>query len=60
MATLNGEKIPLGEGDSLLVPAGAVHRLTGGPDAGAKVLEISIGDFSESYIVRLEDSWGRR
>lgn len=59
LATLNGEKISLGKGDSLLVPAGAVHRLTGGPDAGAKVLEISIGDFSESDIVRLEDSWGR-
>lgn len=60
LATLNGEKIPLGEGDSLLVPAGVVHRLTGGTDAGAKVLEISVGDFSESDIVRLEDSWGRR
>lgn len=59
VATLNGEKIPLGEGDSLLVPAGAIHRLTGGAGTGAKVLEISVGDFSESDIVRLEDSWGR-
>lgn len=59
LAILDGKKIPLGEGDSLLVPAGAVHRLTGG-DIGAKILEISIGDFSESDIVRLEDSWGRK
>ena len=59
-ATLNGEQIELGAGDSLLVPAGAVHRLTGGAGAGAKVLEISVGDFSENDIVRLEDDWGRR
>ena len=60
LAVLDGKKIPLGEGDGLLVPVGAVHRLTGGPDTGAKILEISIGDFSEDDIVRLEDDWGRR
>ncbi len=59
LATLGDEKIRLREGDSLLVPAGMVHRLTGGTDAVAKVLEISIGDFSENDIVRLEDNWDR-
>lgn len=60
LATLNNEKMTLKKGDSLLVPIGAIHRLTGGNIKGTKILEISIGDFSENDIVRLDDKWGRQ
>lgn len=54
-----GEKvIQMGPNDELVVPVGVVHRLTGGPN-GARILEIAVGDFSESDIVRIEDGWGR-
>lgn len=58
VATLDGKTVNLKEGDSLLVPVGTVHRLTGG-SGGARILEIATGDFSENDIVRLEDKWGR-
>ncbi|MDE0399344.1 MAG: NAD+ synthase [Candidatus Poribacteria bacterium] len=58
VAVLDGETISLAEGDNLLIPVGAVHRLTGG-SRGARILEIATGDFSENDIVRLEDGWGR-
>lgn len=60
IAVIDGRSIRLVKGDDLFVPAGSVHRLTGGEENGAEVLEIAIGDFSESDIVRLEDGWGRR
>ena len=59
VATIDGRTVALREGESLLVPVGATHRLAGGA-GGAQVMEISIGDFSEGDIVRLEDAWGRR
>jgi mannose-6-phosphate isomerase len=40
------------------IPAGAPHRLTGG-EGGIWVLEIALGAFDESDIVRLEDDFGR-
>lgn len=59
VAVVGERVVQMGPGDELVVPVGAVHRLTGGPD-GARILEIAVGDFSESDIVRLEDGWGRR
>ena len=58
VATLEDKTLNLADGDHLFVPVNAIHRLTGGP-AGARILEIAVGDFSESDIVRLEDGWGR-
>ena len=58
-AVVGGKVVRMGLNDELVVPAGVVHRLTGGPD-GARILEIAIGDFSENDIVRLEDGWGRK
>lgn len=45
-------------GDTVDIPAGTLHRLTGGPE-GISVLEISLGAFDESDIVRTEDDYGR-
>ena len=36
----------------------AEHRLSAGPD-GIQVLEISVGDFTEEDLTRLEDKYGR-
>lgn len=60
MAVIDGRTVSLAAGDDLFVPSGSIHRLTGGKESGARVLEIAIGDFSESDIVRLEDGWGRK
>ncbi len=45
-------------GDEHTVPVGSKHRLTAGLD-GLDVLEISLGDFDEEDITRLEDKYGR-
>lgn len=45
-------------GDEIEIPVGTLHRLTGGP-AGIKVLEISLGEFDEHDIERVEDDFGR-
>ena len=58
-AVVDEKVVHMGINDELVVPAGVVHRLTGGPD-GARILEIAVGDFSEDDIVRLEDGWGRK
>lgn len=55
---LGKKKRKVREGDLIRVPKKIVHRLI----AGTKrmlVLEIATGVFSESDIVRLEDSYGR-
>ena len=59
-AVIDGISVHLAKGDDLFVPAGSAHRLTGGEENGAEILEIAIGDFSEDDIVRLEDGWGHR
>ena len=59
-AIIDGRTVRLAAGDDLFVPAGSVHRLTGGEKDGAWILEIAIGNFSERDIVRLEDGWGRK
>ena len=55
---LAGETKILKEGESILIPKKAVHRLIGAGSA-AVVLEISTGDFDEADIVRLEDDYRR-
>jgi mannose-1-phosphate guanylyltransferase len=45
-------------GDSITIPKKAVHRLMGA-GSDAIILEISIGQFDESDIVRLEDDYKR-
>ena len=57
-AVLGDEEVALKPGDDCFIPAGTVHRLAAG-EAGARLLEIAFGDFSEDDIVRLSDSWGR-
>lgn len=58
-------KVQLGEevkvlqtGDSITIPEKAVHRLIGA-GVDAVILEISMGEFDESDIVRLEDDYKR-
>ena len=45
-------------GDSITIPNKAVHRLMGA-GSDAIILEISMGEFDESDIVRLEDDYKR-
>jgi mannose-6-phosphate isomerase-like protein (cupin superfamily) len=45
-------------GDSVMIPEGALHRLTGG-EHGIRVLEIAFGAFDENDIERVEDDFGR-
>ena len=48
----------LNEGETILIPKMAVHRLIGA-GSPAIVLEISMGEFEEEDIVRLEDDYRR-
>lgn len=52
------EEIEGKEGDEFFVERGKKHRIKGLND-GVLVLEISLGDFDENDIVRLEDKYGR-
>ncbi len=45
-------------GDTIEIPVGTLHRLTGGSD-GLIVLEIAFGEFDEHDIERVEDDFGR-
>ena len=46
------------KGIAYVIPKEIKHRLTGGKE-GCKVLEISLGDYDEKDIVRVEDDYGR-
>ncbi len=41
------------------VPLGANHRISGSPESSLTIMEISLGDFDENDIVRVEDKYGR-
>lgn len=56
--TIGDKEIPAGEGDEFTVPVKEKHRMRAGAP-GLKVLEISLGEFDENDIVRLEDKYGR-
>lgn len=45
-------------GDKFFIERGTPHRAEGGPE-GLIFLEVSIGDFNERDIIRLEDRYGR-
>lgn len=45
-------------GESFFVARGTKHRVKGGPE-GISFLEISLGEFDERDITRLEDDYGR-
>lgn len=55
--TLNSAKIILKKGETITIPVGAIHRITGIADS--IILEISFGEFNEKDIVRLDDDFGR-
>ncbi|MES2215982.1 MAG: phosphomannose isomerase type II C-terminal cupin domain [Patescibacteria group bacterium] len=57
-ATIGEESVPLHAGDNHFVPRETNHRLSGG-SVSLSILEISLGDFDENDIVRLEDRYGR-
>lgn len=47
------------EGERVVVPVGAVHRLGNSGDRRGRVLEVAFGHFDESDIERLEDDYPR-
>jgi mannose-6-phosphate isomerase len=47
------------KGTELSIPIGAKHRIGASPDSSLEFLEISVGEFDESDIVRYEDRYGR-
>jgi len=55
---LDDDNLILGEGDTLVIPRKAKHRL-GARAEGCVILEIAYGKFSESDIVRIEDDYKR-
>ncbi|MEO9321548.1 MAG: phosphomannose isomerase type II C-terminal cupin domain [Nitrososphaera sp.] len=55
---LDKETRTLETGESIMIPEKSVHRLMGA-GTNAIILEISVGDFDESDIVRLEDDYKR-
>jgi mannose-1-phosphate guanylyltransferase/mannose-1-phosphate guanylyltransferase/mannose-6-phosphate isomerase len=57
--TVGDEVRPMNVGDEALIPAGALHRLEGGPE-GITVLEIITGNYDEADIERVEDDFGRK
>ena len=58
---LDGKTLRPSKGQEIWLPLGSVHRFTCEATASGavRVLEISLGDFDENDIERLEDSYGR-
>jgi mannose-6-phosphate isomerase-like protein (cupin superfamily) len=55
-----GDKVwQAGKNEEIFIPAEATHRMKCIGDSPARILEIWIGDSSESDIVRIEDKYGR-
>lgn len=46
-------------GNMYEVALGAKHRISGSSDTSLTIMEISLGDFDEGDIVRVEDKYGR-
>ena len=55
---VQNEKSSLKEGDDIIIPPGARHRIQAS-NIGCIVLEISYGSFDENDIVRIEDDYDR-
>ena len=47
------------KGDEFFIPVGAKHRLSAAENSALEILEIAMGNFDESDIVRFEDKYGR-
>lgn len=45
-------------GQEFFIPRGTLHRIITGAN-GARVLEISLGEFDEEDVLRVEDRYGR-
>ena len=58
MVTLGGEIFESKAGDEFFIPVEVDHRIAA-PYDDVEVLEISLGDFDEKDIVRIEDKYGR-
>lgn len=56
--THNDEKKDVEKGDHIFIKQGDTHRMKGGL-GGVTILEIALGEFSESDIKRIEDDYGR-
>lgn len=61
-----GARVQIGEetlypdsGEKLFIPRETVHRLSAPGEDPVRILEISLGQFDEEDIVRLEDVYGR-
>ena len=61
-----GAQVELGDetlrperGGKVFIPRGTAHRLSAVGDEPVRILEISLGEFDEEDIVRLEDVYGR-
>lgn len=59
-AVADDKTVKLHSGDELFVPPGSVYRLTGNSEDGVQILEITIGDFSEDDVVKLDDGRYRK
>lgn len=55
---INDTKSHFMEGEEILIPVGAKHRIIAG-DEKVEILEIATGIFDEGDIVRYEDKYGR-
>lgn len=55
---LDGEKKILNEDETIYIPRGSRHRVST-PESPATILEISLGEFEEADIVRIEDLYKR-
>lgn len=56
--TIDEKIIEAHEGEEFEIPVQVKHRIKGG-DTVSQILEISLGDFDEDDITRLEDRYGR-
>ncbi len=57
IATIGTETREVKEGDEILIPVNTHHRMVGITDI--EFLEIALGEFDESDIIRIEDKYGR-
>lgn len=61
-----GARVELGEEvlhpsveEKIFIPRGTFHRLSCAGERPVRILEVSVGEFDEDDIVRLEDVYGR-
>ena len=61
LVTRNDHKLELGQGESVDIGQGDIHRVQNDGDSDVVFIEIQLGDyFGEDDIERLEDDYGRR